>query len=219
MALKSYALTTVQRAADFIGLGTVTAGSVQYTILEALVNAATDQIEAYIGHRVKKTTYTSEEYHGSGGVILLNHWPLIAGEAVTVQRRLSGVNESNWETVDTQYYYTDAGAGVISSVRGVNFSLSNYGYRVSYVAGYDYDNVTTFLSDVADGAALELACWMLVATLYQRRAGGGGVVSETIDKYSVTYAQTGLMSSPDIMELLDMYRRVDFPGVVTPPQI
>lgn len=172
MALKSYALTTVQRAADFIGLGTIAAASTEESVLERLINAATEYVEKYLGYRVKQTTHTDELHESQGGdTIILNNFP-VDSVVFTLQRRLSGLNEDDWETIDSSYYHIDYDAGIIYAARGTKFATTRYGYRVSYTAGYVFNNTTTFLSDTEAGD-LELAIWLLVASVYGRRRGGG----------------------------------------------
>lgn len=222
MALKTYALTTVARAAAYME---ITPTAAQETLIETLINAATDQIEKYIGYRVKKTTYTSQELDSqNGSVITLEAFPIDSGSSFSLQRRNSSVNEDEWETIDTQYYHIDYDAGILYATRGNKFAPTSRGYRVTYSAGYDYNNTSTYLSDVEGGAALELACWMLVAELYNRnrRLAVGDIKRESIDKYSVEYADNGsatkLLQNTDITDLLDNYRRIDFAGPITPLQ-
>ena len=60
MSLKSHAWTTVVRAANFGGLGTLS--GTNETVMELIINSLTEYCESYIGKRVKKTTYFVQRY-------------------------------------------------------------------------------------------------------------------------------------------------------------
>lgn len=211
MALQAGALTTVQRVADFMGLGTIASGSTKETILQVAINSATKWIENYIGFSVKQATYTNEEYDTEyGDSLILKRRPV---SNVILQRRNSGMNEDDWETVDSSYYHVDEENGIIFGANN-NFSPSRRGYRVTYTAGFNFDNVTTFLSDT-DGADLEMACWMLVSSIYTRGKGGGGIQSESIGDYRVTY-KGSLMENEDVTAILDAYADIGQGSYLTP---
>lgn len=213
MALKSYALTTVQRLKDFLGLSSTT--STQDDVLERIVNSATEYIENYLRFRVKETTYTQEEYDTDPtDTLILKQRPINSSETFTLQRRNSAVNEDEWETVDSQYYHIDYNSGIIYGVSGFKFSRTRRGYRVTYTAGYDFDNSSTFLSDTEAGD-LEWACWILCASAWNNRKGGGGIRSERIGDYSVTYAKS-LIENDEVKAILDKYADIDTGGVLTP---
>lgn len=213
MAIKTYALTTIQRTADYIGLGTITAGSSTETILERLIDSVTEFVENYIGYRVKKTTYTDEEYDTQkGDTLLLRHFPV--STFTQLQRRNSALNADSWETIDGEFYHPELATGIINGAGGWRFARTRKGYRATYTAGYDFDNSATFLQDT-EGADLELAAWMLITTIYNRRKGGVGIKSEAIGDYRVVYARS-LMESEDIKALLDKYRKIDYEGPLTP---
>lgn len=213
MALHSYALTTVQRAANYIGLGTIASGSTKETILQVLINSSTDFIERYIGMRIKQTTYTNEEYDtDAGDALILKNRPVVS--VSSLQRRDSGLNEDEWETVDTEDYHVDEEAGIIYGAGGWKFSKTRQGYRVTYVAGYDFDLSTTYLSDTEAGD-LELVTWFLVASAYSRGKGGAGIKSESIGDYRVTY-EGSLMENSDIKSILDKYADISTGSYQTP---
>lgn len=212
MSLKAYALTTVDRAGDFIGLGTLSAA--KEAQLEMMVNSVTDYIESYLGYRVKKTTYTNEEYDVQNGKSFnLKNFPVVSGEAFTLQRRNSGLNEDSWETIDSQYYHVENETGIVYMAGG-NFNASLKGYRVTYTAGYDFDNSATFLSDT-EAADIEMAAWLLIASVNERKKGGGGITSEGIGDYRVSYAKS-MFENDDIKDILDKYKRIDSISVITP---
>ena len=215
MALKSTALTTVQRAADFIGLGTITASSTKETVLIALINTVTSSIENYLGYKVKKATYTQEEYTiEKGKYLTLKNFPVVNGEVFRLYRRTTALNQGTWEEVDSDNYFVNEPEGIIEATIGGLFARSRKGYSVTYTAGYDFDNSTTYLGDT-DGADIELACWMLVSGLYSRRKGGAGIKSERIGDYSVSYSAS-LMQNEDVTNILDNFRRIEPIGDLTP---
>ena len=214
MAIKTYALTTVQRAADFMGLGTIVANSTKDTILQRLIDSVTDFIEHHIGYRVQLATYTNEEYDTErGDTLLVKRFPI--GTFTRLQRRNSALNETDWETVDSSFYHVDTDTGIINGAGGWRFARSRKGYRVTYTAGYDIDTSTKFLQATDGGADLELAAWMLIATVYNRRKGGTGIQSESIGDYRVVYAGA-MMENKDILSLLDKFKKIEAQGPITP---
>ena len=212
MALKTYPLTTAQRFADYNGLGTLVVGSAKELLIITLINSVTEFIENYIGYRVQQSTITNEEYDTEAGDVLnLKRWPV---SSVTLQRRNSALNNDEWETIDSSYYFVDTDAGIIYGAGGWDFPRSRRGYRVTYTAGYDFDNALTFLADT-EGGDLELAAWILMATVYGRRKGGGGIKSESIGDYRVVYHGT-LMQNEDVKDILDKYGDSNLGATLTP---
>lgn len=217
MALKAYALTTVARTKSYLGLGTTTAA--EDTLLESYINIVTDYIERYIGFRVKLSTYTSEEYDTDrGGTIVLRRHPIVG--TITIDRRTAGLNEDDWETVASKYYHVDEDAGIIYGAGGYIFSQTRGGFRVTYQAGYNFDNTATFLSDTTAGD-LELAAWMLIGELWFNRAEGiegGDIEREQVGDYSVTYARASGAATNNltITGILDNYALPAVGGVATP---
>jgi len=206
MSVVSYALTTRDRVRDFMGKSSLT--SVEQTIIDVLVNAVTDFIENYCGRRFKQTSYSKEEYTVNDGdrVIVLKNYPVSSTAAFTLEVRTSALNEDDWEEVDSEYYHIDYDAGIIKAAGGYKFVGGRRKYRVTYTAGYDYDNSDTFLSDVGAGD-LELACWKLCVQEFNKRKGGAGIKSERIGDYSVTYRDGEL--DPLVQSILDKYARLE----------
>lgn len=212
MAIHDYALTTVTRQAQFMGITNPSSGSANHTILTNLINACTDFIEHYIGYRVKKTTYTNEEYDGDqSGVLALKRFPVVS--VSSLQMRNSNLNEDDWDTIDTEDYFTDLSEGLVRLATR-KFLGGVRGWRVSYIAGFDFDNSSTFLSDT-EGADLEYACWKLVNGAFERRKGGAGIKSEAIGDYRVEY-MSELFESAEIKAILDKYKRVEVASYSTP---
>lgn len=211
----SYALTTATRLSNYMGISVPT--GVTLSAMERMIDAVTTFVENYTGRRFKKTVYTQEEYDTEEAETLnLKHLPVVAGQAFTLERRNSGLNEDDWETVDSQYYHVDRETGMIEFADGITLSRRRKGYRVTYTAGYDFDNATTFLSDTEAGD-VELAVWMLMEGLWNKRKGGSGISHESIGDYSVTYRKE-LMENEDLQAILDKYATLDTIGVITPFQ-
>lgn len=213
MSLKANALTTVQRVADFMGLGTLVVGSAKYNKIELLINQVTSIIENYIGWQVKSEAVSQEVYDTELGDILVLKRRFVS--AVTLERRNSGLNEDDWETIDAENYHIDADAGIIHGAGGWRFNRTRGGFRVSYTAGFVFDNSATFLSDT-DGADIELAASMMITSIYNRSKGGAGIKSESIGDYRVSYGSGGIAENEDISSLLDKYADITLGGGLTP---
>ena len=213
MAVKSYALTTRTRLKDFLG---ITANDdTTNNVLDRIIDSVTEFIENYIGFRVKETTYTNEEYYTDNAEsLLLKHYPISTSATFLLDRRTSALNEDNWERIDPQYYHVDHASGMINGSGGWRFFQTRRGYRVTYTAGFDYDNSTTFLSET-QGGDIEWAAWQLGGTAWERRKGGGGIVSEKIGDYAVSYAKS-VLENEEIKSILDKYAKQEAGGVLTP---
>jgi hypothetical protein len=205
----SYALTTRQRLMDFMGITSVT--TVQGNVIDRVIDSVTEYIERYCGRRFKKTTYTNELYDGDGSnCIVLNSFPVDSSSTFTFQYRTSRDNEDSWDTFDSDEYFVDYDAGIIEMPTDVRLARGVKIYRVTYTAGYDFDNVTTFLSDTEAGS-VEYVAWVLASTTYNKRKASGDIVSERIGDYSVTYGKT-LFESDDIKGILDGYKKLGSGG-------
>lgn len=205
MAVKSYAWTTVDRLSTFIGVS-ASSGSTNETLLEYIINSLTEYCENYVDRRIKQTTYTNEVYSGDGSdSILLKNYPVDSGSAFTLQIRASLSNEDTWESIDSDQYYVNYDTGIVEFISGRRFMKGSRNYRVTYTAGYDFDNSSTFLTDTEAGD-LEYAIWKMGAGVFERRKSGGGIKREQIGDYSVEYA-TELFENDEVKAILDKYRR------------
>lgn len=206
MALNSQAFTTVARQKIFQGIS----GSTHDTVLEVLINAGTDFLESEMGgRRIKQTTYTNEEYAGTGtDRLILKNWPIESGTTPTLQSRTTTENQDNWDTINSRYYKTDHDNGILTLIDQNIFLKIPKHYRVTYSAGYDYDNSATYLSDTGAGD-LELACWLLVRDIFNERNTSGNIRRESIGNYSVEFSS--LKSSelhPEVQRIIKKYTRV-----------
>lgn len=210
----AYALTTVARQKIFSGIS----GTTYDTILDYIVDSATDWIEGYCDIRFKETTYTNQEYDGTGSTFLqLKHFPVSSSAAFTLQKRDTATNENNWSTIESDLYFVNNSAGIVKLVSGEDFLTGQNGdvflkipnhYRVTYTAGYAFDNAATFLSTVG-AADLEYAIWKLANAAFLQRKSSGNIQSERIGDYDVTFTKEAMMDD-EVKEILSKYRR--FPG-------
>jgi hypothetical protein len=211
MGLKTYALTTVARTKAFAGIS----GSSYDTLLENLINSVTEYIEKRLGRRVKQTAYTNEVYNcDDGQTIKLKNFPVSGTFKLEV--RDSALNEDDWEEVDAEYYYVDNNSGLIKTMSGYKLPKGIALVRVSYTAGYNFDNAATFLSDT-QGGDIEYAAWKLVTDAFMNRKSSQGVTSERIGDYSVSFAKTA-MEDEAIKALFDQNCDLGLGGGQTPDQ-
>lgn len=215
MSAHAWVLTTTSRVSSYMEISVPTGSSL--TSLEAIINSVTDFIENYCGRRFKKTAYVQEVYSTEEAEIMnLKNFPVSSSDMFLLELRTSALNEDDWEAVDSEGYHVDYDNGIIVGAGGNKFARTVNGYRVTYTAGYDFDNVTTFLSDTA-AADVELAAWMLVEAIWNKRRGGSGIERESIGDYSVTYRKE-MMANEDIRAILDRYAPMTDIGVITPLQ-
>lgn len=198
----AYSLTTVARAKTFMGV----VGGGDDTLIERLIDSATNWIENYCDRRFKQTAYTNELYDGTDGESLLTlNFPISTTATFKLEERAGNLSNSGFDTIDSSLYHIDYNAGLIKIVDGKFYEYPNH-YRLTYTAGYNYDNAASFLSDVG-AADLEFACWKLVSTIYHNRKLSGNVDSESIGDYSVTFSQT-TFADKELMDIFDRYKRV-----------
>ena len=198
MALKDYGLTTVSRFKDYASVST----SADDTLIENLINIVTEFVENYTQRRFKQTTYTDEEYDGKGSrELVLRQYPITT--FTRLQRRDTLANTSNWSTIDSELYFADLPSGIIEA--RFDFFKHVKLYRVTYIAGYNFDNSSTFLSDTEAGD-VEWATWELVKAAYNKRRQQPGLSSARLGDASVTY-RAMVIEDQDIKAILDKYRR------------
>lgn len=222
--LKSNALTTVARLSSYMDITVPTVGSASEALMQAAINAVTSFIERYTGITFKKTTFTRELYDTEKSQTLnLKHYPVISTESFILERRNSGLNEDDWETIDSEHYTVDYKAGIITMMAGVYLSRARQGYRVTYTAGYDFDNTATFLADTEAGD-IEIAAWIISQDIVNSKGSDSSVKSERIGDYSVTFAEASkiMFDHPQALAILNGYKDLgddaDSLGVLTPLQ-
>jgi len=219
------ALTTVDRLKDFLEISSLTA--TQEATMSSIIDMISDYIESYCGRTFQKTEYSNELCDGPFDErLVLNNYPVISGETFTFQNRNSSSNSDEWETIESTEYFIKHSEGEIFSTGRSKFILAVDRYRVTYTAGYDYDLVAAFPSDVGIGD-LELAVWLLGGEIWNKRKGSMDVKGERLGDYSITYSGSGsinsLIKNPQagssismVQSTLDKYRDYRVDSVITP---
>jgi hypothetical protein len=171
--LLSYALTTLADVKETLGID---AGvTTKDNLIKRKINQATEMIEGYCKRRFADTTYTQEEYDGTGiNQLILRQYPITDTETLVLQERDTTLNLDNWTTVDSQYYFADNNAGVLDT-RMIVLKTWNR-YRVTYSAGY-----TTIPADLAE------ACATLAAFLVDNATSGTGVKRKKEGQREIVY--------------------------------
>lgn len=203
MAIVSYGLTTLARAKNFMEIG----GTVDDSLIESLINMVSDFVEKYCDRRFLQTAYSNEIYDGNGmKELLLKQYPISSSASFTLERRDTIDNNSSFTTIDSEDYFIKYDEGIIVYVNDSFYPYPQH-YRISYTAGYAFDNVTpgATLESVGIGD-LEFAVWKLVNQAYKNRRISANVQSESIGDYSVTFRKQ-IMLDEGLKAILDKYRR------------
>lgn len=200
MSLLAYALTTLARQKSFMGISNAS----NDTLLTNLINSCTDFIEKYCDRRFKQTAYSDELYDGKGSnELLLKNYPVATGETFSIEQRNSTLSNSGFNAIQSQNYHVREN-GLVTRVNAIFERLPQY-YRINYTAGFDFDNVATYLSD-AGAADLEFACWRLVSKAFNQINQAGNVRSESLGDYSVTFLKE-LFADQELRSIIGVYRR------------
>lgn len=180
-SLNSWALTSVADVKESLGI----TGTSQNNLIIRKINQATDMIESYCGktndQHFISTTYTSEEYDGTGtNQLILKNRPVIS--LSNFSERNTTENSNDWTTIETTDYFVDLNAGVIDC----RFGILRYWnlYKVTYIAGF-----ATIPSDLAE------ACVMLASALFENAASGNAIKSKTQGPKSISYYDNSQTSS------------------------
>lgn len=198
-------LSTVARLKTFLDIE----GTAYDLVLSKILTSASEFIEHYCDRTFQQTVYSNEIYDGTGSRFLfLKNYP-VSSEApfkLEVRNIISG---NNWSEINSKNYLVQYDRGIIDYVFGEFYNLPSH-YRVSYTAGFDFDNVETFLSDVG-GADLEMACWKLCGKIFNRRKGNSDIQSESIGNYSVTFMRETMLDQ-QLKSILDSYKKPEIYG-------
>lgn len=197
----AYALTTKARVKDRLSI-TVTSFD---TVLDRLINGATDWIENQCQRRFLETTYTQKVYsvpNRKQKYLMLKNFPVSALSAV--QYRAGTPATPNWTDLTTdQFELLDDGAAGIVRVYGY-LPYGDNAIRVTFTAGYKIawaaagDNSTHTLP-----ADLSELCERMVIKAFKRREAVGKT-SEGFEGSTVTWATT--MDDDDKATLQDYVR-------------
>lgn len=190
--LASFALTSVADVKELMGIDA--GDSSKNNLIIRKINQATGIIERWCGkspdQHFASTTYTDEEYDGTGtDQLILRNRPVTS--ITSFQSRSSSQNISDWDSFDTEDYFTDTASlasGVVDLTYGLGVGYNRY--RISYVAGY-----TTIPADLAE------ACAMLAAYLVENPTSGAGVKSKTQGPKKIEYFDSSQTASSLIEQL------------------
>lgn len=188
--LNSWSLATLADLKESLGITTNTYDN----LLIRKLNQATDTIERYCGLNTNQhfasTTYTDEEYDGTdSNQLVLKNRPIIT--FTSLSRRNTITNQSSWDTVNTQDYFVDSGAGVLDLLFTA-LGYWNY-YKVTYTAGY-----ATIPSDLAE------ACITLAGFLYDNASTGSGVKRKTQGPKTIEYFDASTGGNASIFDQLGL---------------
>lgn len=202
--LQTYALTTVADVKELLGISS--GDSSKNNLIIRKINQSTAMIETWCNlprdHHFAETAYTQEEYNGSNSRnLILRMNPVNSGETFTLERRNTTLNESSWETIDTEFYHIDYKIGMIEAV--FLFLPSPHLYRVTFTAGY-----STIPDDLAE------ACAIISAHYVENATSGTNVASKSEGQRSISYFQPtegqSLIQSLGIDDILSRYERIPF---------
>ena len=199
-------LVTLADTKTFLGINNNT----QDSVLTMLINQASAYIEKKCGRTFGETTYTNEEYDGTGkNELKLNQFPVILFSQL--QRNRATDNSDDWVTIDAEKYWIDLIIGIITKTssflefdnrdddgltESTTFNLGKNKYRVTYTAGFaeiPYD--------------IQYACMLFVSEINNKRKSGG-IKSETLGDHSVTF-ESIFKSSPEIQDIINNYREIN----------
>lgn len=197
-ALNSWALTSEADVKESLGI----TGTSQDNLIRRKINQATDMIEAFCGknngQHFASTTYTNEEYDGTGtNQLILRNAPVIS--LSNFSERNTTENDNDWTTIESRDYFVDLTAGVIDC----RFGILPYWnlYKVTYVAGF-----TTIPSDLAE------ACVMLSCALVESASTGASVKKKTQGPKTIEYYDSvqgeSLITQLGIDDMLQRYVRI-----------
>lgn len=190
--LLSYALTSVSDVKESLGID---AGDTsQDNLIKRQINRATLYIESFCSlprdHHFASTTYTQEEYDGTGrNTIVLKMRPVITMSSF--QSRDSNQNTDDWTDVESELYFTDLTSGVIELLFGARKSWNVY--RVTYTAGF-----ATIPADLAE------ACVTLASYYVENSASGTAVKKKQEGQRSIEYFQPSQSESGSVVDQLGL---------------
>ncbi len=192
--LLSYALTTVADVKELLGIAS--SDTSKDNLIIRKINQATIMIERYTGRRFALTTYTDEEYNATGtDQLTLLQRPIVS--LTSISSRDTSLNEADWDSVDTNLYFSDANSGIVRLLYNTTGRWNRY--KVSYTAGY-----ATIPADIAE------ACAMLAAFLVDNGTSGSNVKSKQEGQRKIEYFDsqtntTNIFEQLGIDDILDTY--------------
>ena len=199
--LKTNALTTLQRAKDFMGIS----GDRYDTVITMLINHVTDFMESFCGRIFKSATYTSEAHDGKGTKMLVaKYFPITAFTSLQY-RDSDDPSDETWNTFGTdQYFWYDDGRIVHATAK---FREVPKKYRMTYTAGYliDFANENNASLHTLP-MELELICLRLIAAIFNSRKAEG-IETQRVGDISIKIKSEAFQNK-EILETLGKYKLV-----------
>lgn len=171
-------MTTVTTVKSFTGIPA--ADLSKDSLLEFLINAASERIEKYCSRHFEKATYT--EYHRGHERqrLLLNQYPIVSVTSVELNGSVLASTEYETEDADAGILYRETGwpwrGYSIGLVGEPGISVRNI--KVVYVAGYVLPKDATEQNPRTLPYELEQACISFVAHLYGGKEGAGKLTEQ-----------------------------------------
>lgn len=198
MALLPYALCTV---AEFKSYRFGDAAPSGYdTLIELLIDAATERIENYLGGRriFNDGNFKTELYDGTNRndtkkTLWLKSFPVAEIQSISYSLDDDLSNPTYEEFSAATDYSVNAATGEVCFLSVLPRNIQNI--KVVYKAGY-----TDIPSD------LKLACLQIVAQVFDKRKSQG-IVNEDISQNSIEWEQA---MSFDVRQILDFYKTFVF---------
>lgn len=183
-------LVTLDNLKTFLGIS----GSGQDDLLNLLNEQASAMVEKKCMRTFEETTYTEEEYDGTGEKeLILKQFPVTSTTTFKLEVNNALDNTDDWEEIDTDDYWVDNDQGIVTKI--TEFMCGKQRYRVTYSAGY-----ATIPYD------LQYVVMQLVSLFLNKRRGAG-LKSETLGDHTVTFE--GMLSENDgLYKMLDSYRKI-----------
>lgn len=202
MATVAYALTTVQRVKDRLGITT----SGFDTLFERLVNATTDFIESQCSRRFKETSYTNEiclvECEGAR-MLMLKQAPITA--LSSFQYRAGVPTNPSWTNfLPVEYEIVgDGSSGLIRIYGGIPRGTNNI--QASYVAGYkiDFEHETDATKHTLPFDLTDL-CERFIVKAFKKRESMGKLREAAAEAMVIWFEKI----EPEDQLTLDRYTRV-----------
>lgn len=179
------------------------------TRLGVLITAAQSMMEEYCGRLFDSSSY-EDFIDGCGSAVLIVKNPPIA--AITYIRVYAFPGDTNYTTLDSDYYTYDATSGVIKITpsRGARFFRDtfnetigpNFGQWPNFTVGFQNVHVK-YDGGYTSGtmpAGLKLALYKIVDALFAQTRADMSLSSETLGSYS--YSRGGAQAFDDTVKVL-----------------
>lgn len=198
MTLVSYALTTRQKVKDYLGIS----DSSKDTIIDILINGATDFIETYCGkRRFKSASYVEIKDCNGQKRLFLNQYPVTA--VASVEYRSGTPSSPTWVTYNADSYLKYLDEGYVQFY--AKLPLVPQGMRVNYTAGYLIDFANEFTATHTLPFDLTQVCTEIVAKKVGL-ATSQGISSQSTEGQSISFDVTAKDLSSEHKTILSTYQ-------------